>query len=78
LRVGVHLGRPRRLGGDYLGVDVNIAARVAGAAAGGEVLVSERLLAHVDAAQVGEARRRSLDAKGAPEGLAVYVVRPVT
>jgi adenylate cyclase len=76
LRVGVHLGRPRRLGGDYLGVDVNIAARVAGAAGGGEVLVSERLLAQVDATQLGEARRRSLDAKGAPEGLAVYLVRP--
>jgi adenylate cyclase len=77
LRVGVHLGRPRRLGGDYLGVDVNIAARVAEAAGGGEVLVSERLLGQVDAAQVGEARRRSLDAKGAPQGLAVYVVRPL-
>jgi adenylate cyclase len=75
LRVGVHLGRPRRLGGDYLGVDVNIASRVAAAAAGGEVLVSERLLAQVDSAQIGEARRRSLDAKGAPEGLVVYVVR---
>ena len=29
LRAGVHLGRPRRLGGDYFGVDVNVAARVA-------------------------------------------------
>jgi adenylate cyclase len=76
LRVGLHLGRPRRLGGDYLGVDVNIAARVASAANGGEVLVSERLLAQVDAAQIGESRRRRLDAKGAPEGLAVYLVRP--
>src|SRR5690242_17817668 len=28
LRAGVHVGRPRRVGGDYLGVDVNIAARV--------------------------------------------------
>ena len=27
LRAGIHLGRPRKLGGDYLGVDVNIAAR---------------------------------------------------
>ena len=41
LRAGVHLGRPRRVGGDYLGVDVNIAARVGEAAKGGEVLVSE-------------------------------------
>src|SRR4051812_42431240 len=29
LRAGVHAGRPRRLGGDYFGIDVNIAARVA-------------------------------------------------
>src|SRR3954452_23847503 len=28
MRAGVHTGRPRRLGGDYLGVDVNIAARI--------------------------------------------------
>ena len=41
LRAGVHVGRPRGLGGDYLGVDVNIAARVAAAAARDEVLVSD-------------------------------------
>ena len=29
LRAGLHLGRPRKLRGDYLGVDVNVAARVA-------------------------------------------------
>jgi GGDEF domain-containing protein len=28
MRAGIHWGRPRRLGGDFLGVDVNIAARV--------------------------------------------------
>ena len=32
---GVHLGRPRRVGKDYLGVDVNVAARVGDAAKGG-------------------------------------------
>src|SRR4051794_39606279 len=41
LRAGVHLGRPRRVGSDYLGVDVNIAARVGESAKGDEVLVSE-------------------------------------
>src|SRR3954468_5786832 len=41
MRAGVHHGRPRRLGGDYLGVDVNVAARVAEGAGAGEVLVSE-------------------------------------
>ena len=41
MRAGVHWGRPRRLGGDYLGVDVNIAARVADAAKAGQLLVSD-------------------------------------
>src|SRR4051794_40844069 len=40
LRAGVHLGRPRKIGGDYLGVDVNVAARVAGGAKAGEILIS--------------------------------------
>src|SRR5947208_8589697 len=40
LRGGVHPGRPRKIGGDYLGVDVNVAARVAGEAKPGEILVS--------------------------------------
>lgn len=35
LRAGVHTGRPRRLGSDYFGVDVNVAARVAEAAGAG-------------------------------------------
>ena len=29
LRAGLHIGKPRKIGGDYLGVDVNIAARLA-------------------------------------------------
>lgn len=44
MRAGVHVGRPRLLGGDYLGVDVNIAARVAAAAGPGEVLVSDSVV----------------------------------
>src|SRR3954469_22725214 len=41
MRAGAHHGRPRNLGGDLLGVDVNVAARVAEGAKAGEVLVSE-------------------------------------
>jgi adenylate cyclase len=77
LRVGAHVGRPRRLGGDYFGVDVNVAARVAGAADGGEMLVSERLVPHLDAGRVALRRRRGFTAKGTPEGLRVYVAEPV-
>jgi adenylate cyclase len=48
IRTGVHVGRPRRLGGDYLGVDVGVAARVGGAAAAGEVLVSDSAAGQLD------------------------------
>src|SRR5262245_59477350 len=44
LRTGIHLGRPRKVGGDYLGVDVNVAARLCEAAKPGEILVSDRAL----------------------------------
>jgi class 3 adenylate cyclase len=40
MRVGIHAGRPQKLGSDWLGVDVNIAARVMEAAGKGGVLVS--------------------------------------
>jgi adenylate cyclase len=75
LRAGVHVGRPRRIGSDYLGVDVNIAARVADAAQAGEVLVSDRACASLDdgAFELGRARR--LKAAGAPKELSVCTVR---
>ena len=41
MRAGIHWGSPRKLGGDYLGVDVNIAARVGDAAKADQVLVSD-------------------------------------
>lgn len=40
VRVGMHTGPATERDGDYFGATVNLAARVAGAAAGGEVLVS--------------------------------------
>ena len=40
LRAGLHIGKPRKIGGDYLGVDVNIAARLAENAGPDEILVS--------------------------------------
>ena len=76
LRVGVHLGRPRKLGADYLGVDVNVAARVTDAARGGEVLVSETALAALDTTALKVRRRWRFRAKGAPRGLDVYTVTP--
>ncbi len=74
LRAGVHWGRPRRLGGDYLGVDVNIAARVADAAKADQVLVSESALARIPLEGLEIGRRKRLRADGAPRELRVAVV----
>ena len=71
LRAGVHLGRPRRVGTDYLGVDVNIAARVGEAAKGGEVLVSEPVRQALDPGTFKFGRNRRLSATGAPSKLSV-------
>lgn len=71
IRAGVHYGRPRRLGGDLLGVDVNIAARVGDAAKPGEVLVSGEALELLrgDGWRLGRARR--LRADGVPRAMQV-------
>jgi len=75
LRTGIHLGRPRKIGGDYLGVDVNIAARLAEAAAADEVLVSDRTLSALDPAEIRASGRR-FTAKGAPADLDAHAVQP--
>jgi class 3 adenylate cyclase len=77
MRAGVHWGRPRKLGGDYLGVDVNVAARVTAAAKAGQVLVSDALLAKLNGGAVQSGRAKRLRASGAPSGLRVAeVFRP--
>jgi class 3 adenylate cyclase len=57
-------------------VDVNVAARVAAAAGGGEVLVSGPALANVDTDRYTVRRRRGFRAKGTPSDLEVYSVVP--
>jgi len=74
LRTGIHLGRPRKIGGDYFGVDVNIAARLAEAAEPGEILVSDRTLKSLDGAAFTSTKRR-FAAEGAPPDLTAYAVR---
>ncbi len=78
LRAGLHCGQPRKLGGDYLGTDVNIAARVGEAAGAEEVLISDAVLAAIspDGLEGLEVkRRRGFRAKGAPRDLEVFLVR---
>ena len=74
LRAGVHVGRPRSLGGDYLGVDVNIAARVAQAAGPGEVLVSDVVRERLGDT-VPVRRKWRFSGKGTPAGMKAFSVK---
>ena len=74
LRAGVHLGRPERVGDDYFGVDVNIAARIAEAASGGEVLASGQVLDELPEGAAKAKRKRLFRARGVPAELKVYSV----
>lgn len=72
LRAGIHHGRPRKLGSDYFGVDVNVAARVADAAGPSQVLVSETVCEHLGEANVSLRRQWRFRAEGAPKGMKVF------
>jgi adenylate cyclase len=59
-RIGIHYGRTVYRDGDYYGREVNLAARVAARAAGGEVLVTRPVVAgsgpHLEFDLIGEVR----------------------
>ena len=80
LRAGLHTGRPRPVrGGDYLGVDVNIAARLAQKARPDEVLVSDVAWAGLDPERVHGRRKKTFlltAVKGVPTDMVVYAVTP--
>lgn len=44
MRVGIHTGSPRRIGADWLGVDVNVAARIMALGGDGKVMASSTAL----------------------------------
>jgi adenylate cyclase len=76
LRAGLHVGKPRKIGGDYLGVDVNIAARLAENANADEILVSETLLEKLgDSDGVDTRKKRKFKVKGVPKEMTAHVVR---
>jgi len=86
MRVGIHTGRPQRLADDWLGVDVNIAARVMERAIKGGIVVSGPTLERIDPAALAElgvvakrARRQVLAAKtsGVPADLTMYRLKVV-
>jgi adenylate cyclase len=74
MRAGVHWGRPRKIGGDYLGVDVNVAARVADAAKADQVLISDAVRARIERDELSFGRPKRLKADGAPRNLEVVRV----
>jgi predicted ATPase/class 3 adenylate cyclase len=69
VRMGMHTGAPLVVDGDYFGIDVNRAARIAGAAHGGQVLMSRTtrelaaggLPAGAGLRDLGEHRLKDLD-----------------
>ena len=75
MRAGIHVGSPRRLGDDYLGVDVNVAARVAEHASGGEVLISGQALEALEDDSVSAKKKLLFRAKGVPSDVTVYALR---
>ena len=84
MRAGIHTGRPQRIGGDWLGVDVNISARVMERAARGGLIISEKTLEEIapqelDALGVSVKRlRRQVFAPrqaGVPPDLFMYRVK---
>lgn len=74
MRAGVHWGRPRKIGGDYLGIDVNVAARVADAAKADQVLVSDAVLTRIERSGLRAGRAKRLKADGAPRDLEVVPI----
>jgi adenylate cyclase len=76
MRAGIHVGTPRRLADDYLGVDVNVAARVADSASGGELLVSGVALEEIEPDSVSSRKKLMFRAKGVPSDISVYSLKP--
>ena len=81
IRAGLHTGQPRAIGGDYVGVDVNVAARLAENAGPRELLVSDAASAGLDPERVVTRRKLSLRLarpKGVPSDVTIYVATPRT
>jgi serine/threonine protein kinase/class 3 adenylate cyclase len=76
VRVGLHTGNPVREGKDFFGTDVNLAARVADRALGGQVLVSSRLYNMLGAERAGRfGEPVEVELKGLAGRHRVYAVR---
>jgi len=84
MRAGIHTGRPQRIGSDWLGVDVNIAARVMERATKGGLIMSQPALEQISDEQLAalgvlpkKVRKQLFSPKisGVPEDLGMYWIR---
>jgi class 3 adenylate cyclase len=84
MRAGIHTGRPQRIGSDWLGVDVNIAARVMEQATKGGLIVSHTTLERISVDEfealgvtAKRVRKQLFSARiaGVPDDLVMYRLR---
>ncbi len=75
MRAGMHVGSPRRLADDYLGVDVNVAARVAEGASAGEFLISGDALDELEPGEHAARKKLMFRAKGVPSDVSAYSLK---
>ena len=84
MRAGIHTGRPQRIGSDWLGIDVNIAARVMEQATRGGLVVSQATLDRIPVETLDElgvttkrVRKQLFSAKiaGVPEDFVMHWVK---
>ncbi|KAF0849142.1 class 3 adenylate cyclase [Nocardia caishijiensis] len=85
MRVGLHTGSPREIGGDWLGVDVNIAARMMEAGGNGNTMISSTTMAALrpetltDLGVTAKLYRRNFWAaplNGVPEDVKIFKLAP--
>ena len=72
LRAGVHFGEPSRIGGDYLGVDVTVAARLCEAAGDGEIFISNDVAQRIDKDTARVWQPAPVLEKGTPDNLRAF------
>ncbi|WP_245913203.1 adenylate/guanylate cyclase domain-containing protein [Mycobacterium kansasii] len=78
VRIGIHMGRSVRRGDDLFGRNVAMAARVAGQAAGGEILVSQPVRDAVgDCGDIGFDEGCDVELKGFSGSYRLFAVEPV-
>lgn len=84
MRAGIHTGRPQRIGSDWLGIDVNIAARVMEQATRGGLVMSQATLERIPVDTLEElgvttkrVRKQLFSAKiaGVPEDFVMHWVK---